>query len=109
MRLIQNDEESAIANRHIAVVPINIKPDCVEKFIATVAENVRYSRDEEGIVSFDALQSKEDPTAFLLIEVYKSAEAQFKHRETAHFENFKASVGDLLQEPYKADVYRLLG
>lgn len=92
-------------SNHIAIVPIHIKPDCVETFITIVSENVLLSRQEEGVISFEAIQCKESPTDFLLIEVYKSPEDQLKHRETEHFQLFKSQIGELLYEPYKAIIY----
>jgi len=93
---------------HIAVIPIHIKPECVQRFIEIISENVRHSRNEKGVVSFDAIQNQKTPTDFLLIEVYKTPEDQLKHRETAHFQTFKSQVGDLLQEPYQAETYHSL-
>ena len=93
---------------HIAVVSIQVKPDCLEKFIEVVSNNVAHSRREKGIISFEAIQSKKSPTEFLLIEVYLTPEDQLKHRETPHFQAFKAQVGALLQEPYQAKIYHSL-
>lgn len=90
---------------HVAVIPIQIKSDCIEKFIEIITENIRLSRKEKGIVSFDAIQNIEIPTEFLLIEVYRTPEDQLRHRETEHFKIFKSQVGDLLQEPYQAKIY----
>lgn len=93
------------ANNHVAVIPIQIKSDCIDKFIEIITENIRHSRKEKGVLSFDAMQNKEIPTEFLLIEVYMTPEDQLKHRDTEHFKIFKSQVGDLLQEPYQAKIY----
>ena len=90
---------------HVAVIPIQIKPDCIEKFIEIITENIKHSRKEKGVVSFDAMQNKEISTEFLLIEVYMTSEDQLRHRETEHFKVFKSQVRDLLQEPYQAKIY----
>lgn len=95
-------------SNHIVIVPILIKPDCVNKFIKIISENVQHSRKEKGVMSFEAIQNKEVPTEFLLVEVYMTPEDQLKHRETTHFQAFKSQVGDLLQEPYQAKIYRSL-
>lgn len=90
---------------HVAVIPIKIKSDCIEQFIEIITENVRHSRNEKGVVSFDAMQSKDIPTEFLLVEAYMTPEDQLAHRETEHFKVFKSQVGELLQEPYQAQIY----
>ena len=59
----------------IVHVHIEVKPDRVEAFKAASVENSRNSLQEPGIARFDVLQQQDDPTRFLLVEVYRSAEA----------------------------------
>jgi quinol monooxygenase YgiN len=93
---------------HVVVIPIYVKSDCVDKFIEIISENARNSRMEKGIVGFNVIQSRETPTDFLLVEIYKTPEDQARHRETKHFHIFKSQVGNLLQEPYQAKVYHTI-
>lgn len=84
---------------------MTIKPECLEKFAEAASENVRCSRMEEGVINFTALQNKEEQTEFILIEIYRTPEDQNRHRETEHYQIFKAQIQDLLQEPYQAKIY----
>ncbi len=95
-------------SNHVAVVPILVKPQCIEEFIDIVTQNARCSREESGVISFDVMQNKENVSEFLLVEVYRTPEDQLKHRETEHFKVFKEQVQDLIQEPYQATIFKTL-
>ena len=62
-------------------------------------KNARQSALEEGVARFDVLQDQEDGTKFVLVEVYKSADAPAKHKETAHYLEWRDTVADMMAEP----------
>lgn len=66
-----------------------IKPEEVENYKAATLENVRQSVLEPGILRFEMLQDKEDPTHFSLFEIYRDLEARQSHLETAHFKAWR--------------------
>lgn len=71
-----------------------IKPEFVEAYKAAILENARKTLPEPGVIRFDILQDKNDPTHFSLFEVYRNEEARATHLETAHFKEFKQAVLD---------------
>lgn len=90
----------------IAQVHIQVKPDCLDAFIEATARNADASRSESGVLQFDVLQSEDDPTCFILFEIYTSSDAQAAHKQTAHFERWKSDVQDLIVAPGRAALYR---
>lgn len=87
---------------HIVLVQVHVKPDSVEAFKDAILDNARASIHEPGVVRFDVLQQADDPTRFMLYEVYKSPEDQLRHRETAHYNRWKDAVTDMMAEPRQA-------
>lgn len=83
----------------VALVSIHVKPETVDAFIEATNENARYSRLEPGVVRFDVLQQADDPTRFVLYEVYRTEDAPLKHRETAHYLKWRDTVTDMMAEP----------
>jgi quinol monooxygenase YgiN len=83
----------------IVHVQIQVKPDQVEAFKAACIENSRNSLQEPGIARFDVLQQQDDPTRFLLVEVYRSAEAPAAHKQTAHYREWAEAVADMMAVP----------
>lgn len=65
---------------HIAKVHIRVKPEGIEALELASSESAAASIKEAGIKQFDILQSQEDPTAFILFEVYVSTDAQSAHK-----------------------------
>ena len=55
----------------IVHVQIQVKAEQVEAFKAACVENSRNSLLEPGIARFDVLQQNDDPTRFLLVEIYR--------------------------------------
>ncbi|HET6332797.1 MAG TPA: antibiotic biosynthesis monooxygenase [Polyangiales bacterium] len=80
-------------------VHVHVKSDTVETFIAATLENCRASIQEPGIARFDFVQSNEDPSRFVLVEAYKTADAPDAHKRTAHYAKWRDTVADMLAEP----------
>jgi quinol monooxygenase YgiN len=80
-------------------VHVHVKPDAVEAFRAATIDNARDSLREPGIARFDVVQSTEDPTRFVLVEVYRAADAPAAHKATAHYARWRDAVADLMAEP----------
>jgi quinol monooxygenase YgiN len=83
----------------IVHVQVRVKAECVEAFSAATLENARNSVQEPGIARFDVLQHTEDPTRFVLAEVYRDAAAPARHKETAHYLAWRDAVAPMMAEP----------
>ena len=83
----------------IVHVHVHVKPECVEVFRAATVENARLSVQEPGISRFDIVQQQDDPTRFVLVEVYRTADAPAKHKETAHYVKWRDAVAPMMAEP----------
>ena len=90
---------------HIVHVHVHVKPDQIEAFRAATLDNARNSVQEPGVLRFDVLQQSDDPTRFLLIEIYKTPDDQLKHRDTAHYLKWRDSVADMMAAPRSAVKY----
>lgn len=83
----------------IVHVMVHVKPDDIEAFKAATLANARNSVREPGIARFDVLQQADDPARFVLVEVYRTAEAPAQHKETAHYAAWRDTVAGMLAEP----------
>jgi quinol monooxygenase YgiN len=83
----------------IVHVQIKVKPDSLEAFKTATLANARASVQEPGVVRFDVVQQKDDPTRFVLVEVYRDAAANLAHKETAHYPVWRDTVADMMAEP----------
>ena len=61
--------------------------------------NARASALEPGIARFDVLQDQADPTQFVLVEVYKTADAPAAHKATDHYAQWRDTVADMMAVP----------
>jgi quinol monooxygenase YgiN len=89
----------------IVHVHVRVKPDAVEPFRAAALDNARNSVREPGVARFDVIQASDDPTRFVLVEVYRTPEATAAHKETAHYLRWRDAVADLMAEPRAAFRY----
>jgi autoinducer 2-degrading protein len=83
----------------IVLVHAHVKPEFVEAFKRATIENASNSVQEAGIARFDVIQQADDPTRFILVEVYRSAEAPAAHKETAHYVRWRDTVAEMMAEP----------
>src|SRR5512145_3107817 len=89
----------------IVHVHVHVKPEFVEAFKQATAENASNSVKEAGIARFDVIQQADDPTRFILVEVYKSVEASAAHKETAHYAKWRDTVAEMMAEPRQGIKY----
>ena len=90
---------------NIVLVHVHVKPEFVEAFKQASLENASNSVKEEGVARFDVIQQTDDPTRFILVEVYKSIEASAAHKETAHYLKWRDTVADMMAEPRQGVKY----
>jgi quinol monooxygenase YgiN len=90
----------------IVHVFVHVKPDAVDAFTAATLENARNSIREPGVVRFDVAQQEDDPTRFLLIEIYRTPADPARHKETAHYATWKDTVESMMAEPRRSVKYR---
>jgi (4S)-4-hydroxy-5-phosphonooxypentane-2,3-dione isomerase len=83
----------------IVHVEIQVKPDHDEAFKAACVENARNSLLEPGIAHFDVLQRNDDSTRFLLVEIYRTAEAAAAHKQTSHYQKWAETVAGMMAAP----------
>jgi quinol monooxygenase YgiN len=76
-----------------------VKPEFVEQFKAATLENARNSIQEPGIAGFDIVQQQDDPTRFVLVEAYRTADAPAAHKETPHYAKWRDAVAPMMAEP----------
>jgi (4S)-4-hydroxy-5-phosphonooxypentane-2,3-dione isomerase len=89
----------------VLLVQVHVKPDAVATFETATQDNATNSRLEPGVARFDVLQRQDDPTRFVLIEVYRDAQAVAAHKTTPHYLRWRDAVADLMAEPRAAATY----
>lgn len=89
----------------IVHVFIHVNANDVAGFTAASLENARNSVLEPGIGAFELIQQDDDPTRFLLIEIYRSLEAVAAHKDTAHYAKWRDAVAPMMAEPRRSVKY----
>lgn len=89
----------------IVLVHVQVKPDSVEAFRQASIENARNSIQEPGIARFDVIQQNDDPTRFILVEVYRDEAATGLHKETAHYQKWRDTVAPMMAVPRQGVKY----
>ena len=91
---------------HIVHVFIHVKDDKIEEFKKASIENATNSIKERGVARFDLIQQTDDPTRFMLVEIYRTPDGAAKHKETAHYKRWQETVEPLMKEPRSRIIYR---
>ena len=80
-------------------VQVHVRPECVGAFKQATLTNARESLQEPGVARFDVVQQQDDPTRFVLVEVYRDAAAAAAHKETKHYPVWRDAVAPMMAEP----------
>jgi (4S)-4-hydroxy-5-phosphonooxypentane-2,3-dione isomerase len=91
---------------HIVHVFIHVKEDQVEEFKTATLQNAQNSLKEPGIARFDVIQQPDDPTRFVLVEVYRTPEDAVAHKGTEHYKIWQGIAEPLMAEPRTRIIYR---
>jgi autoinducer 2-degrading protein len=90
---------------HIVHVFVRVRPGCEAAFEEATLANARASLAEPGVARFDVVRQQDDPTRFVLVEVYRTPEAAVAHKETAHYAAWRDAVAGLMAEPRSSVKY----
>jgi autoinducer 2-degrading protein len=83
----------------IVHVQIHVKTEFIEAFKQATLANARESVKEPGVARFDIVQQQDDPSRFVLVEVYRSVEANAAHKETKHYFAWRDIAAPMMAEP----------
>jgi quinol monooxygenase YgiN len=83
----------------IVHVHVRVKPELIEAFRNATIQNAQSSIREVGIARFDVIQQLDDPSRFVLVEVYRDEAAAKAHKETAHYALWRDTVASMMAEP----------
>jgi (4S)-4-hydroxy-5-phosphonooxypentane-2,3-dione isomerase len=89
----------------IVHVHARVNPGAAEAFRRASLANAEASRREPGVVRFDLIADRDDPSRFVLVEIYHDAAAAAAHKETAHYAAWRDAVADLMAEPRRSAKY----
>ncbi len=89
----------------IVHVFVHVNADQVDAFIKATVDNASNSIQENGIARFDLIQQADDPTKFVLVEVYLTPEAPAQHKETAHYLRWRDTVAPMMASPRQSTKY----
>ncbi len=90
----------------VLFVHVHVKPEAVAEFLEATRENAEHSQREPEIARFEFFQQQDDPTWFMLIEAYRSAQGPAQHRATAHYLKWLDRVTPMMAEPRTRVLYQ---
>ena len=85
-----------LSHMHIVHVHVQVKPDCIEAFKQATRLNARWSLLELGVLRFDVLQQQDNPARFVLVEIYREADAATAHKATEHYAAWRDEVAPMM-------------
>src|SRR5688572_2369232 len=89
----------------VVLVYVHVKREYIEEFREATIANASASIQEAGIARFDVIQQEDEPSRFVLIEVYRNADAPAAHKETQHYLTWRDTVADMMVEPRTSTKY----
>lgn len=90
---------------HIVHVFVHVIPGQEAAFEQATLENARASLQEPGVARFDVVRQQDDPSRFVLVEVYRTPAAALAHKETAHYARWRDTVAAMMAEPRSSAKY----
>ena len=92
----------------ITCVHVYVKAENINDFIAATKKNQEGTIKETGNIRFDFVQSADDPTRFMLYEVFRSASDIDFHRTTQHYLTWRDTVAGWMAKPREGVRYQAI-
>jgi (4S)-4-hydroxy-5-phosphonooxypentane-2,3-dione isomerase len=92
----------------LTCVHVHVKPEFINEFIEATRANYSGTVNEAGNIRFDFLQQADDPSRFMLYEVFESAEAIELHKKTSHYLVWRDRVTDFMADQRYGVKYTIL-
>ena len=86
-------------------VDILVIAEQLAAFLAATRENAEASRKEPGVLRFDVLSDRADPSHVVLAEVYRDEAAVAAHKETGHYQRWRDTVAPMMARPRSSTRY----
>lgn len=83
----------------VVCVYLHVREDQREAFLEATRENARNTIREPGNLRFDVIEQADDPTRFMLYEVYRDEDGFLAHKQTAHYAAWAETAPAMLAEP----------
>jgi (4S)-4-hydroxy-5-phosphonooxypentane-2,3-dione isomerase len=83
----------------IVHVDIAVIPERVADFLAATTTNGTASLTEPGVVRFDVITDRSDPSHVVLVEVYRNSDAALAHKQTQHYATWRDAVAAMMARP----------
>jgi quinol monooxygenase YgiN/quercetin dioxygenase-like cupin family protein len=91
-------------------VSLHVRPEARDELLEALAAQANASRTEEaGCLQFDVCVDADDPNHFVLYELYCDEAAFELHRQTPHFQRWRAVADSALKDQVNTRTERLLG
>ncbi len=92
----------------VTCVHVVVKEENIEDFSEAIIKNHKGTVKEPGNLRFDVLQNADDPSKFLIYEVFKSEEAVAAHKKTAHYLEWRETVENWMAQPRQGIRYTVI-
>jgi len=93
----------------VTLVHVSCKPGTENEFIeATLKNQAGVIEKEPDAIRFDILQQEDDPTKFVLFEVFKNADAVAHHKTLKHFLDWRQEVEDMMAERRRGEKVQIV-
>jgi (4S)-4-hydroxy-5-phosphonooxypentane-2,3-dione isomerase len=84
---------------YTVIVSLKVREDRIDQFLRAIDVNSEATlRDEPGCLRFDVHRHVDDPTRFLLYEIYRDEQAFTKeHRAATHYAAWRAAAAECVE------------
>ena len=92
----------------VTCVHVHVNPAHIQDFIEATQINHKHSVQETENLRFDVLQDPENPTHFLLYEVFQSQAGVTAHKKTEHYLSWRETVAPWMIKPRQGIPYNVI-
>jgi autoinducer 2-degrading protein len=87
------------ADMIVRIITVKVKRGSEAAFEEATIPNHHGSLSEAGVLRFDVLKDEDAPGTYYLYEVYRDEAATVAHKETEHYQIWRAAINEYMASP----------
>lgn len=81
-----------VKNAFVSIFTATVKPERLEDFLAALDEVLPDSAGEDGIIRFEVFRSRDNPSTFTIVDLYRDPRALGSHAGEPHVARLSAAL-----------------
>jgi len=90
-RAMKPELPAEVRNAFVSIFTAAVKPERLDDFLAALEDALPHSAREDGVIRFEVFRSRDNPSAFTIVDLFRDRQAWDSHAGQPHVARLAAA------------------